>query len=403
MRTAFGWTLLSREALKEAEAHLREETQGVRDEVGFLALHQAYADRFFPGTSVLHTRLRYVLFVPWIYERLAARPRLERADRLVEQEEIQLAGRLKKSQAEGVIGGRTYPEPTSQPPTMVYWTALGTWGILRPVLGQLPSRAALHQAFSRRQPASRQTDDDQQPLEPGQHPFGTLPRPPKSWEEIGKPLTFNLEESEQVYLLQRLSAVVRDGEAVRQSLIARLAERATDPGNSEFPWDATIAAAADHEDRAALSRASKVAALSAIGRAIYAAIVEELRESDGLATPRRHRDHLKTIVAKYKRAALSLAPDELPDDVEYLRGRAILEIVKASQKWLKGSGSYMQLREEYATAEQTRKGPRARLPHSLSARNKRAEWDADEHPEAAPLHFRWGVVQRLLQDLRGEP
>lgn len=60
---ALGWALLSREALRRAEKHLREEEQGVRDEIGFLALHQAYADRFFPGTSVLQTRIKYVLFV----------------------------------------------------------------------------------------------------------------------------------------------------------------------------------------------------------------------------------------------------------------------------------------------------------------------------------------------------
>jgi len=58
---------LSPDAIRRAEARLREEIQGVRDEIGFLFLHQAYADRFFPGTSVQQTRLRYALFVPWIY------------------------------------------------------------------------------------------------------------------------------------------------------------------------------------------------------------------------------------------------------------------------------------------------------------------------------------------------
>ena len=66
MEAAFGWTLLSPEAIRKAEARLREDAQGVRDEIGFLFLHQAYADRFFPGTSVQQTRLRYALFVPWI-------------------------------------------------------------------------------------------------------------------------------------------------------------------------------------------------------------------------------------------------------------------------------------------------------------------------------------------------
>lgn len=61
-----GWVLLSREAVARAEEALDPDDRGVRDEVGFLALHQGFADWFFPGTSVLHTRLRYVLFVPWL-------------------------------------------------------------------------------------------------------------------------------------------------------------------------------------------------------------------------------------------------------------------------------------------------------------------------------------------------
>ena len=63
-----GWVLLSREAVARAEEALAANDRGVRDEVGSLSLHQRFANRFFPGTSVLHTRLRYVLFVPWLME-----------------------------------------------------------------------------------------------------------------------------------------------------------------------------------------------------------------------------------------------------------------------------------------------------------------------------------------------
>ena len=68
---ALGWTYLSREALARAKAQMDEESMGVRDEIGFLTIHQGYADRFFPGTSVLHTRARYAVFVPWLFEDLA--------------------------------------------------------------------------------------------------------------------------------------------------------------------------------------------------------------------------------------------------------------------------------------------------------------------------------------------
>src|SRR6185503_14613199 len=120
MQPSFGWTLLSRDALRRAENQLRDAAEGVRDEIGFLALHQYYADRFFPGTSVLHTRLRYALFVPWMYQRMIERGERHSVDAAVEKHEVALAGRLKKSNEEGIIGGRSYPKPTSQPATMVY-------------------------------------------------------------------------------------------------------------------------------------------------------------------------------------------------------------------------------------------------------------------------------------------
>lgn len=134
MESKFGWTLLSREAVKRAELQLRDEAEGVRDEVGFLSLHQGYADRFFPGTSVLHTRLRYVLFVPWLYESLIAQVDRHGISAAIERREIALAGRLKAAGERGIIGGQRYPKPTTQPPTMVYWTALRTWRILRPLV-----------------------------------------------------------------------------------------------------------------------------------------------------------------------------------------------------------------------------------------------------------------------------
>ncbi|WP_207385121.1 DUF6361 family protein [Achromobacter xylosoxidans] len=68
--SSFGFTFLSRKALGQAEQMMFGGAAGVRDEVGFLIVHQRYADHFFPGTSVLHTRLRYALLIPWLYQSL---------------------------------------------------------------------------------------------------------------------------------------------------------------------------------------------------------------------------------------------------------------------------------------------------------------------------------------------
>ena len=43
-----------------------------RDELGIGVIRDLLADELFPGTSTIQTRLRYMLFVPWIYQQLEA-------------------------------------------------------------------------------------------------------------------------------------------------------------------------------------------------------------------------------------------------------------------------------------------------------------------------------------------
>src|SRR5580700_3233817 len=71
---ALGWVVLSDSDRDAAERRLAAAAaEGTRDELGFGTIHFAYADRFFPGTSVLQTRIRYVWFICWAYQELARR------------------------------------------------------------------------------------------------------------------------------------------------------------------------------------------------------------------------------------------------------------------------------------------------------------------------------------------
>ncbi len=118
-----GWIMLSRQAVASAEAALKNDQLGVRDEIGFLTLHQAFADRFFPGTSVLQTRMRYALFVPWLME--AANGNLAQLRKL----ELELTWQLNRGpdKNDGVIGGSIPDRSPIQPASMIYWAALSRW------------------------------------------------------------------------------------------------------------------------------------------------------------------------------------------------------------------------------------------------------------------------------------
>ena len=398
MKSALGWTLLSREALKRAETQLWDDLQGVRDEVGFLALHQAYADRFFPGTSVLHTRLRYALFVPWLYKKLVKKG-VGRITAALVQEEIALAGRLRRSNEDGVIGGRSYPEPTSQPASMVYWTALGAWQILRSQSGASPTRSSVHRYLARRTSNIKFHDDDHQLLEESEPVFVEVPKPPKEWDDQSAPLDFSLQDEEARFLRGTLLGVHRPDGDRAPSLLARLVN-APLRGSSSL-WDATVLRAAEPEDRDALQRARQVAALSAVGRGVYAALVEEMRENDGLPAEKHHRGYLKTVVAKYREEALALDVATVRNDAPGGINDAILTVLRETQTWLqRPRATAMNLHEIYEAAERRRKGRRARLVHSIAGREKRQEWLPGEHPEAEPLHYRWRQVRRLLLDLQ---
>ena len=401
MEQTLGWTVLSRDALRRAEAKLRDDQQGVRDEVGFLALHQGYANRFFPGTSVLQTRLRYILFVPWLYEEVRNRNLSETPARAISRMEINLAGRLKKTAQDGIIGGRSYPGPTSQPSSMVYWTALGTWGILRPTMaGSIPGRAVVNRMLVKYPTAPQLVDDDGEPTDDGMELFVNIPKPPKEWTDKNAPITFDILSDEAAFLQRHLSAVARPGAPDKTSLLSTLVERGVPVENLQVPWSPKIIAVADTDDRSALKRAEQASALTAIGSAIYSSLVEELRERDGKETPKHHRNQILLAIPKHISSAINLDIDAVEQDIPGISPH-FTTLLRETQRWLKtGKYRYLDLLEVYQKAEIPRKGPRSRLPLTPAAKKRRAEWAIEDNTIAEPLWYRWHNVRRILSDLR---
>jgi hypothetical protein len=392
MKPSLGWVQLSREALKRAEIQLQEDTQGVLDEIGFLSLHRAYADRFFPGTSVLHTRLRYVLFVPWMYQHFMRHPVHARIDAEVTKKEVLIAGRLKKSHEKGVIGGRSHPMPTSQPPSMVYWTALGAWGFLkRRADGSLPSRSDLHRRLRAVRVGQVLHDDEHELLEEQQSLFIHLPAPPKTWLEADKPLTFKLAKREVPFLRRQLSST--------HSLLSELVEQNISKGRLVYPWSRSVMKVAGQDDKNALVQAQQVAALAAVGRGVYAALVESLCETkDKRKIASIHREEMKHVTKQYSAEARACNVDAVDEENKGLP-LMILEVLRETQRWLVGRNNPLDLLELYRQAERQRKGRRARLMDTYAGRERRREWKPEEYPLATPLHYRWDNVKRLVADL----
>lgn len=396
LEPALGWTYMSRDALARAKAQMDEESTGVRDEIGFLTIHQRYSDLFFPGTSVLHTRARYALFVPWLFEDLAeyTGPAARRA--LQEKERV-LAGRLRNQPGEddpdrrGTIGALRYPKPSSQPPSTVYWNALATWGILRQRQDQRTvSRTQAHRLLTN---ARSTLDDDGQPLAMFEPPFIPLPSRPANWLE-GE-ISHRLEKVEASFIRDCLSQL-RPRYRPELSLLARLAQTGASPPDTM--WADEVFAVAQI-DRAALTRARQAASLAGIGRAIYDALVEQLvaaKDKEGSST--RHQDHLNDMVIEHGSTASELDIQGLAKDVGGLTPR-LEAVIEATRTWiLAGSLDPGSLSDVYSAAE-ARKGAKARLAITPNGHARRLEWGIDKHVLADVLHYRWNQVRRLLSDI----
>lgn len=103
-----------------------------RDELGVGVIRDLLADELFPGTSTIQTRLRYMLFVPWIYQQLEAEE-WACSDLAGEarKREVALVKVLSASDDTAGVFGKRAGGDLQRLPSSVYWAGLGIWRIRR--------------------------------------------------------------------------------------------------------------------------------------------------------------------------------------------------------------------------------------------------------------------------------
>ncbi len=101
-----------------------------RDELGLGSVRDALADLMFPGTSTIQTRLRYMFFVPWIYQMAGQQAGTaavrQKGARGLEFRLIEAL--INGGETQNVIG-REARETLKRLPSDVYWAGLYTLGI----------------------------------------------------------------------------------------------------------------------------------------------------------------------------------------------------------------------------------------------------------------------------------
>lgn len=198
------------------------------DELGIGTVRDAISDILFPGSSVIHSRARYFLFIPWIYKALEEKktPSAEVAGK-ARTAELNLMEVLRDSEdSAGTIGvraGRTLKIL----PSAIYWQALTRLGI-RKFPG---TRDQYHRSLDRFyvNPA-RLLDDDGERVAGGRRTNWDQ-RIPAAPARFPAGVSMKLRKSEAAYLRDRIR------HSAAGSLYAELLDADRPPEPSAAPWE----------------------------------------------------------------------------------------------------------------------------------------------------------------------
>lgn len=375
-----------------------------RDELGLGQIRDVYANRLFPGTSVIQTRARYLLFVPWLFQMHESRGRsgsdlLRRVQaserRLIEDIKVGGAPAEGPVDIEGLIGGRA-GTGVKILPSAIYWGGLTRYGVLtRPLapdeLGGVVPVDMLDPDASDERAGRAQSNWK-----------ATIPLPPVGFPEsiAGG---FALRPAEGEWLRDTIL------EAASATLLAHLVA-ASDPPlpATGGPWDEPVAWIADPEILRVLEDA-RVFSLVFHGAALlYNLLLARAYETAGLnrVTGKvvRYEDELERWAAEIEADRDAVQGWDLDSwwaELHTYNQRIGLSTQSFVNDWVGfvRSGPADRLVTDAGAAalvahrERVQKKAQARLVNERLLRNWNGASGADR------LVFRWPTVRRLVSDI----
>jgi Family of unknown function (DUF6361) len=394
MMSVFAWLdydEAERRRMKEAIELFRE--HDTIDELGIGSVRDAFSNLLFPGTSVLHTRARYLLFIPWIYIGLERR-HVHSADaaEAARRAEVSLIEALVAGGEERDVIGARARAGLKQLPSEAYWTGLRVLG-LRLFPG---TRAQYHRSFDAFNRAARDTPraEDDEPVDSrarlNWHPTLAKLEADGYLEET----TFALTSDEAAYLRERILG------SVPASLFAFLVTSAAPAASVPFPWVHPAVVELPARLAAELTFARTFSEVMWGSSLLFNLMLAELTNNEQLI------DDYDSALGRWG-STMSPIPHrwEWKDFWEIaLRGNPSLARMRRTQRFVE---SWFALalelgpevrndtsaRELIAAREWQVKGSQARL-HSLSARER---WTGASG--TAQLSYRWPVVGRIVEDI----
>ena len=368
--------------------------QGTVDELGLGTLRDVISDALFPGTSSIHTRLRYMLFVPWIYQKLERdHAKAAEVQNRARRAELALIGPLSNAEDnDGVIGARARGTLRILP-SAVYWGAIVRWGLFVPAQSQSWYHTRFHGLVRRRTDLSPADDPGViWTKQPTWHP--RLPRAP---QDLAEAASFELSRDEASFLRDQITA------RCPGTLLAWLA---TEGKDSTGPfWDEPVVENAPASIRTTVELARRFSLHLEGAPLVYNLLLAEERHGrQKQDTDAQQIDYYHGLLTDWADAEAkedSFNPTELWSFVARQGGRLIAPQQRFVEGWNRrvtkvGAGAIVddqQVRDLVRDREMALKRDRSRFTNE----SRLLDWTG--HSGVGRFDFRWFRVKQLLTDL----
>jgi hypothetical protein len=400
MTNTFAWLDYSaqeRKSMLEIVDLFRE--KGTVDELGLGVIRDAFADRFFPGTSTLQSRARYWLFVPWIYRQLEAeRTPSAKADERARQLQAGLVRALEAGgESQGVIGIEAR-DKVLRPPAALYWAGLERYGI-RLVRGSIGRYHASLDRYYVAMGVRRSEGDETEVVDSG--PRNWHPGLPAAPSDFRDRAAFKLSWVEADYLRERFVTGAPD------SFLAWSLTRLTRVDKVEYLWDHPQLDTAPSELRQVVEMARRFSLLMYGAVVVYNLAIAERAQEEGIGDGSRVGQY-RDLYAAWVR--VRAAPDlealqgwdqrDLWLTIERLAPGRVQRTKAFAEAWIRrvlespaDAADDPLVRSSIATRERQLKGSLARLYD----RRALERWSGQSG--VGQLSYRWNEGSTLLRDI----
>ena len=361
-----------------------------RDELGLGGIRDSIADHLFPGTSTIQTRLRYMLFIPWLFQMLeestAGSDQLAIEARALEN---RLANALKAGGESNGIICRDAGADLQRLPSSVYWAGLGTWGI-RLFIGSTDNLFSSLRHLQTRSRQVRESKDVTAEAQAFQIWSPSLPCRPR---DLLGAVRFRLTSDEAAFIIERLVS------AQPRSLLTFLARSGVGSADCANVWEHPHLADFPNETRTLVGHSEMFSSVMHGAALLYNLLLSKLREKpdwigkyetrlqewrEGLDMPAIRAWSLDAFWQDVDHPAHRIRPAARRFVTEWL---ALVRAGDIGEGSLRPAAYMVQSRERRLKTSQSRFANRA----------VRDRWNGASGVE--PLSFRWAQARSYLRDL----